>query len=68
MPEQEEYASGDTSLASPTSNERLRIGEILVDLEVITEERLAEALMIQRGDSRPLGRILVDLGYLIPIC
>lgn len=41
-----------------------RIGELLLAAGVITGEQLGEAVSGQRaGDARPLGEILVALGY-----
>ncbi len=40
-----------------------KIGQILVDAEVITEEQLERALRIQKKNGALLGKILVDLGY-----
>ncbi len=41
----------------------MRIGDILIQEGLITEEQLQEALKIQEKDPRPLGQILIDLGY-----
>jgi hypothetical protein len=48
---------------------RKRIGEILIDLNVITPEQLEGALEKQRdlrkkGDRKPLATLLVELGYI----
>ncbi|MCG6536926.1 MAG: hypothetical protein L7F78_20020 [Syntrophales bacterium LBB04] len=48
---------------------RKRIGEILIDLKVITPEQLEEALEKQRelrkeGVRKPLATLLVELGYI----
>src|SRR5665647_2690273 len=40
-----------------------RLGEILIDAELITKEQLKEALAIQKKDNKPLGEILIDLNY-----
>jgi type IV pilus assembly protein PilB len=40
-----------------------RLGDILVDEGVITEEELKEALNMQKKDKLKLGELLVDLGY-----
>src|SRR6187549_2914118 len=47
------------------SRDRRRLGDVLVDAEVITEAELAAALDAQRtviGSRRRLGHVLVDLG------
>jgi hypothetical protein len=43
-----------------------RLGEILLDLEVINEEQLAQALQIQSNEKRLLGQVLIKLGYCTP--
>lgn len=40
-----------------------RLGEILIDAELITKEQLKEALALQKKDNKPLGEILIDLNY-----
>ena len=40
-----------------------RLGESLVESEVITQEQLADALAVQRRTGERLGRTLVKLGY-----
>ena len=37
-----------------------RLGEMLIDVGVITEEQLEEALKIQKGSGKRLGTVLVD--------
>jgi type IV pilus assembly protein PilB len=39
-----------------------RIGQLLVDAQVIRQEQLEEALRIKANDGRKLGQILVDTG------
>ena len=42
-----------------------KLGDILLDGDVLTKRQLNKALAMQEtGDSRKLGEILVDLGYL----
>lgn len=43
-----------------------RIGEILLENGIITQEHLDEALKVQRTKGGLLGIILVRLGYLNP--
>jgi MSHA biogenesis protein MshE len=43
---------------------RIRLGELLVQQKVITEEQLAQALTEQRRSGRKLGRVLADLSFL----
>lgn len=42
---------------------KLRIGDLLVQNDVITEEQLQIALREQKNSGRKLGKTLVDLGY-----
>ena len=41
---------------------KIRLGELLVQNQVLTEEQLAAALIEQRRTGRKLGRVLGDLG------
>ncbi len=41
-----------------------KIGEILVERGMITEDQLQEALEAQKTDGRSIGKILVSMGYL----
>ena len=41
-----------------------RLGEILIDAGLITEETCMKALRMQVGGNRRLGRILVKMGAL----
>ncbi|MGF2736650.1 GspE/PulE family protein [Marinobacter sp. DUT-1] len=42
---------------------KLRLGDLLVQNDVITEEQLQTALGEQKNSGRKLGKTLVDLGY-----
>ena len=43
----------------------IRLGEILLEANVLTKRQLSKALAMQEvGDKRRLGEILVDLGYI----
>jgi type IV pilus assembly protein PilB len=42
--------------------ERLRIGELLVQAKLLTQERLDDALTLQRAQGRKLGQVLIELG------
>ncbi len=46
------------------SHKKIRIGDLLVQHDVITEEQLAKGLQQQKDTGQKLGRVLVDLGYL----
>jgi type IV pilus assembly protein PilB len=41
-----------------------KLGEILIDAGVITEEQLSNALTLQQGKNKRLGKVLVELGYI----
>ena len=44
--------------------ERLRLGDMLVNQGVLTEEQLKSALGMQRGSGKKIGEVLVDEGFL----
>jgi len=43
---------------------RIRIGDLLIDREIITQQQLDNALKEQRTSGQKLGRTLIDLGYI----
>lgn len=48
---------------TPRSDEA-RLGDVLLRMGAVTERKLADAVEKQRsGDPRPLGVLLVELGY-----
>ncbi len=49
----------------PTTIERARLGDVLIEQGVLTSEQLSEALVAQRESSnkRLLGEVIVQLGY-----
>ncbi len=49
------------------STSRKKLGEILVESELVTKAQLEEALAIQSHKDSPLGEILVSLGYISEI-
>lgn len=42
---------------------KVRLGDLLVGAEAITQEQLLEALATQKGSGKKLGEVLVDEGY-----
>ena len=44
-----------------------KLGEILIDAELITEEQLENALVAQKGKHKKLGKVLIELGYITDI-
>ncbi|MHB8636790.1 MAG: GspE/PulE family protein [Fimbriimonadaceae bacterium] len=47
-----------------TSNNRTRLGELLLSLKLLKREELDQGLSMQRETAAPLGSILVSLGYI----
>jgi len=47
-----------------TARRKIRLGELLVQQRVISEQQLATALTEQKRTGRKLGRVLADLGFL----
>jgi len=43
---------------------RKRLGQYLLDMGVISEEKLKKAMQVQATDKRRIGRILIDMGYI----
>ena len=39
---------------------RVRLGELLVEAQIISREQLEEALRLQKQDNRRIGTLLVD--------
>jgi type IV pilus assembly protein PilB len=42
---------------------RVRLGELLVTANILSREQLDQALVLQRGSSDKLGKVLVDRGF-----
>jgi hypothetical protein len=40
-----------------------QLGELMTELELITEEQLATVLEVQQQSKQPLGQIIVELGF-----
>lgn len=40
-----------------------KLGEILLEAELITKEQLNNALTLQQGKNKKLGKVLIELGY-----
>jgi MSHA biogenesis protein MshE len=47
---------------STTPRKKVRLGELLVEQKIITDEQLQQALAEQKRSGRKLGRVLTDLG------
>jgi hypothetical protein len=43
--------------------EKIRLGEVLVQQKLLSQEQLALALEEQKRSGRKLGRVLVELGF-----
>jgi MSHA biogenesis protein MshE len=50
--------------AAPAPRRKIRLGELLVQAKIISEEQLRVALEEQHRSGRKLGRVLADLGYM----
>jgi type IV pilus assembly protein PilB len=44
-----------------------KLGEILVDEGLISDEQLENALLAQKGKNKKLGKVLIELGYITDI-
>lgn len=51
-------------MSIPTGRRKKRLGDLLVDANVISEDQLMEALVNQKGSGKKLGAILIDMGVL----
>jgi len=51
------------SVQMPNHHEDMRLGELLVRAARITGEQCESALRLQRTTARPLGEVLLELGY-----
>ncbi len=47
--------------------ERVRLGDLLVREQLITEEQVGQALAEQKRSGRKLGRIFIDLGFVTEV-
>jgi MSHA biogenesis protein MshE len=45
------------------SRKKIRLGDLLVEQQLITAQQLEEALQLQKASGRKLGTILIDSGY-----
>lgn len=54
----------DKELAVPPKTQKRRLGDILLEQNLITEDQLREAIGIQRNGEGNLAQILVEKGYL----
>ncbi len=53
-------------MSQPSAGTRVRLGDALIAKGILTEERLAVALAEQKRHHRPLGEIIVSLGFVRP--
>ena len=51
-------------MASKKTRKRVRLGELLIENNLITEEQLKTALAAQKQTGQKLGGALVSLGYI----
>lgn len=50
--------------SAPMSTPRIRLGQLLVDARMISQDALDEVLGLQRTDGRRLGTLLVEQGHI----
>ena len=43
---------------------RLRLGDLLIEQNVLTKEQLTQALQMQKGTNKKIGEILVEEGFI----
>ena len=48
---------------SATAEDRVPLGTVMLEAGLITEAQLEHALAVQDSTGRPLGEIIVTLGY-----
>ena len=44
--------------------ERMRLGDMLIRQNVLTEDELKKALELQKGSGKKIGEVLVDNGFI----
>ena len=57
-----EQADAETEPWPRETRKRVRLGDLLLEKKLISEQQLKEALAEQRRSGRKLGRVLVDIG------
>jgi len=57
-------AAASAAIGAVPRRERLRLGDVLVQQKLISEEQLGEALLQQRGTGKRLGRLLIEGGLI----
>lgn len=45
------------------SRQKKRLGDMLIEEQIITDEQLSDALEKKKGTTKRLGEVLVELGY-----
>ena len=60
------FIEGGRMILVTSSNMSLRLGKMLVRLDILTNERLRDALRLQEqsGRGRPLGTLLIEEGFI----
>ena len=53
-------------MSTPPQGTRVRLGDVLIEKGLLTQQRLDVALAEQKRHHRPLGEILVSLGFVRP--
>ncbi|MBY0237109.1 MAG: hypothetical protein K2W93_19180, partial [Burkholderiaceae bacterium] len=52
----------NSSAAAPPK--KVRLGDVLVQQQLISEQQLSQALELQRASGKKLGRLLIDAGLI----
>ncbi len=55
--------SNGQEFKSPDNTDKRRLGDILIEEGLIGEERIQEAIKLQKQGSRRMGRIIIDKGW-----
>ena len=63
MPPSKQPGSGGTSAGNFSSGRQKPLGQLLKEMELVTEGHIQEALIVQRKKGGVIGEILVELGY-----
>ncbi len=58
------FAAQDIARPKPGNPEKLRLGDVLVQQRLISQEQLLQALAIQAKTGKKLGRLLIETGII----
>jgi type IV pilus assembly protein PilB len=63
MPPKQQPGRGGTSAGNFSTGRQKPLGQLLKEMELVTEGQIQEALIVQRKKGGVIGEILVELGY-----